>query len=137
MMNNVYNKIRTSGGRLTQIKRAIVDILSEKKCLLTKDVIIDRLNAQKITPNRSTIYRELHFLEKNKIIIKNTILGIDHYEIFQDDHYHLVCMSCNMIRHIDIDNNLIKKEEHIGQKNDFNIINHSIDLYGHCHNCQK
>ena len=135
-MKQIHQAIKDSGGRLTKIKKAIIDVLSESECLLTKNDLIKKLQAKKINPNRSTIYRELQFLTKNNIIVKNTILGVDHYEIPQEHHHHLVCLGCQKIDKIKLDNHLHKQEQQIAQQNKFNIINHSLEFNGYCHQCQ-
>lgn len=134
-MNTLHKKIKILGGRLTKNKKAIIDVLSENYCLLSKQKLVEKLKEKKIKPDRSTIYRELQFLTKNSVIIKNTISGTDYYEILQDHHHHLVCMSCNSINRVEIGNHLEKQEKQIAKQNKFNIINHSLEFYGYCHKC--
>lgn len=135
IMKNINKTIQDSGGRLTKIKKAVIDLLSENHCLLSKQELIDRLKAKKINPDRSTIYRELKFLMKNNIIIKNTIGGIDYYESPKDHHHHLVCLNCKSITRLEMDNHLEKQEKQIAKQNKFNIVHHSLEFYGHCHKC--
>ena len=136
-MNTIHKTIQSSNGRLTKTKKAIIDVLSQNHCLLSKQKMVEKLKAKKIKPDRSTIYRELKFLTKNNIIIKNTIAGIDYYEIPDDHHHHhLVCMSCNSISKVEIGNHLEKQEKQIAKQNQFNIINHSLEFYGYCPKCQ-
>ncbi|MBM3283733.1 transcriptional repressor [Candidatus Gottesmanbacteria bacterium] len=135
-MSTIQKIIRSSGGRLTKTKKAIVDVLSQNHCLLSKQELVEKLKVKKIKPNRSTIYRELQFLKKNNIIIKNTIAGVDYYEIPQDHHHHLVCMSCSSISRVEVGNHLEKQERQIAKQNKFNIINHSLEFYGYCQKCQ-
>ena len=108
-MNIIHKTIQSSGGRLTKTKKAILDVLSQNHCLLSKQELVEKLKVKKIKPDRSTIYRELQFLTTNNIIIKNTIAGIDYYEIQQDHHHHLVCVSCNSISIVEIGNHLENK----------------------------
>jgi len=135
-VNTIHKKIRIYGGRLTKTKQAIIDILSQNHCLLSKQELIEQLKAKKIRPDRSTIYRELQFLTKNNVVIKNTIAGIDYYEIPRDHHHHLVCMGCSSISSIEMCNHLEKQEKQIAKQNKFDIINHSLEFYGYCHKCQ-
>jgi len=135
IMKKIYKKIKDSGGRLTKIKKAIIGLLSENHCLLSKQELVAKLKAKKIYPNRSTIYRELQFLTNNGVVIKNTICGTDYYEIPKDRHHHLICLKCKTIDMIKMDNNLEKQEKKISKQNKFNIINHSLEFYGYCHKC--
>ena len=134
--DNIYKNIRDQGGRITKIRKEIVQILSEADCLMSQVDILVYLKKQKMCPNRSTIFRELLFLTKNSIVIKNNISGIDCYEILKDHHHHLVCISCNSIGKVEIGNHLEKQEKQIAKQNKFNIINHSLEFYGYCRNCQ-
>ncbi len=136
IMNTIHDTIKTLGGRLTKIRKAIIEILVDNHCFLTKAEIVQKLQSKKIKPNRSTLYRELIFLAKNQIVRKNTINGVDYFEIPQDHHHHLVCVSCNNIENVDIGNHLEKQEKQISKQNKFNIINHSLEFYGYCRHCQ-
>jgi len=135
-MNTIGKAIHSIGGRLTKTKKAIIDVLSENHCLLSKQELTKKLEAKTIKPDRSTIYRELQFLIKNNIIIKNTIAGVDYLEIPQNHHHHLVCMGCHSISKVTIRNYLKKQEKQIAKQNKFTIINHSLEFYGYCHHCR-
>lgn len=136
IMKTVDKTVQGSIGRLTKIKKAIINLLLENHCLLSRQELIDRLKAKKIYPDPSTIYRELKFLTNNGVIIKNTISGTDYYEIPKEHHHHLVCLKCKSIYMVKMDNHLEKQEEQIAKQNNFNIINHSLEFYGYCHRCQ-
>jgi len=135
-MEKIYKKIKDSGGRLTKIKKAIINLLSENHCLLSKKELVAKLKAKKIYPNRSTIYRELQFLTNNGVVIKNTISGTDYYEIPKDRHHHIICLKCKNIKKVEIGNYLKKQGKKIVKENKFIITNYSIEFYGYCHKCQ-
>ena len=136
-MSKIHQKIKQAGGRLTKTRKEIIKILSVGDCLLSKLKIVKKLKNHGIKPDRSTIYRELQFLTQNNIIIKNTIAGIDYYEIPQDHHHHLICVKCKTIKKINIGNHLVKQEKQIARQNKFNIINHSLEFYGICKSCKN
>jgi Fur family ferric uptake transcriptional regulator len=135
-MQTIHNSIRSSGGRLTKIKKAIIAILSSGHCLLAKQDLVDQLNAQGVHPDRSTLYRELQFLTRNGVVHKCSIAGVEYYEIPQDHHHHLICMSCNTIVKVLLGNHLQKQEKQLARQNKFTILNHSLEFYGYCHKCQ-
>jgi Fe2+ or Zn2+ uptake regulation protein len=60
-MNTIHNTIKTLGGRLTKTRKAIIEILSDNHCFLTKAEIVQKLQDKKIKPDRTTFYRELLF----------------------------------------------------------------------------
>lgn len=135
---NIYTNIRTGGGRITKIRREIIRYLSEEDCLLSKSDMLAYLKKNDIQPNRSTLYRELLALTKSGVIIKNNISGIDYYEISNDHHHHhhLVCIKCNSIQKVEMEDHLRIQEREITKQTQFNIINHSLEFYGLCRNCQ-
>ena len=134
--DSIYKNIRAQGGRITKVRGEIVQILCKADCLMPQADILACLKKQKMNPNRSTIFRELLFLTKNNILIKNNISGVDCYEIQQDHHHHLVCLNCNSIIKIEVGGHLAKQEKQIAKRNKFDIINHSLEFYGYCRNCQ-
>lgn len=134
--DQIYQTIKASGGRLTKTRKAIVDILFNSCCLMTEQDMKVELAKQSQRPNRSTLFREFAFLVKHAIVIKNTISGVDYYEIPQDHHHHLVCLTCNSIDKIHIGNHLEKQEQKIAKQTKFSITNHSLDFYGYCKDCK-
>lgn len=135
-LDAIYKKIWSKGGRLTKTRKAIIEILYESGCVLSSSDIMFRLKARNIRPNRSTTYRELVFLVQNNIITKNTISHKDYFELPDDHHHHLVCVSCNSIQKVVIGNHLRQHEKKIERENSFEIINHSLEFYGLCKDCR-
>ncbi len=136
--DTIFQNIRNQGGRLTRLRKEIVQILVEEDCLLSSAKLLSRLNKLNLTPNRSTIFRELLFLTSKQIILKNNISGVDYYEIpcEQHHHHHLVCLKCHAISKIEIEDQLAAQEKKITKQNKFRIINHSLEFYGYCRKCQ-
>ena len=132
----IFQKIRACNGRITKIKQSIVDILLQKGCLISQSDILGHLKKKKISPDRSTLFRELSFLTKNQIILKNTIADIDYYEIPHRHPHHAICMKCNQIDKVDACSSLKKQEKEISEKNNFHTINHSLEFYGYCQKCR-
>jgi Fur family ferric uptake transcriptional regulator len=134
----IYKNIRIQGGRITKIRKAIVQIIFASECLISQADIISQLKVMKLYPDRSTLFRELLFLNKNNIVFKNTLLGIDYYEIQRDHHHHLVCINCKTIEKFAIrELSMVEEGNLIAKKRNFNIINHSLEFYGLCHNCSR
>ena len=51
-------------------------------------------------------------------------------------HHHLICLKCNKIIKVEMTNQLVIEEKRLAKKNNFNIVNHSLDFYGYCQKCQ-
>lgn len=133
----LIQSIRSQGGRITPTRKAILTMLTSCDCLMSQADIILYLRKRKIHPNRSTLFRELLFLSQNHIVTKNTITGVDYYEIPDKHHHHLVCLQCKTIEKVEIGNHLERQEKEIFRKNHFNITGHSLEFYGYCRHCKS
>ena len=131
-----YQAIKAKGGRLTKTRMAIIDILVWSHCLMSLAELRIELDRRSLSPDRSTLFRELQYLSKNAIVIKNTISGINFYEIPHDHHHHLVCLECNSIDKITIDDRLEGQEKQIAKQNKFTVTSHSLEFYGYCKKCR-
>jgi Fe2+ or Zn2+ uptake regulation protein len=133
----IYQNIRVQGGRLTKIRKEIVQILLAEDCLVSSAKLLTYLNKLKLSPNRSTIFRELLFLTNKQIVVKNNISGVDYYEIpCEHHHHHLICLKCKAISKVEIVDQLKEQEQQIAKQNKFKIVNHSLEFYGYCRKCQ-
>lgn len=136
-MESIQDKIKEVGGRCTKLREKIMEMLTKKSCFLSKSEITLELKKQGIEPDRSTIYRELNFLVRNNLVIEEAIAGIDYYEIPSDHHHHLICLGCNSIKKVDMENYLEMQEKQIAKKNNFQITHHALEFYGYCQNCKN
>jgi len=134
-IDEIYKQINNLGGRLTKVRKVILDSLINSDCLMSQDCILKALKKNDLKPNRSTIFRELTYLVKTNTIIKNTINSIDYYEIPKAHHHHLVCLKCHEISKIEIKDHFEIEEKKISKEKKFNILNHSLEFYGYCENC--
>ena len=134
-IEEIHNKIRSKKGRITKTRKAIIEALFNSGCMLSPSEIASKM---KIKANRSTIYRELIFLYRNNIVAKSSCLNKSCFEIIKEHHHHhLVCLRCNSFIKIPASGEITRKEKDIANKNNFKIINHSLDFYGLCSKCQK
>jgi len=127
--------------KLTQIRKKIILFFKKQRKPIAYDKIIDYLKKNNISFNRSTVFRNLNFLEKEGIIQKlNFGDGISRYEFLKQDdhHHHIVCLKCKKtIDFFDEDlDRLVKKIEKKFEKNKkFKIKSHQFEFFGYCQNC--
>jgi Fur family zinc uptake transcriptional regulator len=134
----IFKEIRSKGGRITRVRSEIVKMLAGEGCLISRAAIMKRLKKLRMEPDRSTLFRELHFLAENGVIVRNDISGVDYYEIQTGGHHHhLVCLSCNAIKKVDMKKHLEEQEKEIARNNKFEIITHSLEFYGYCGECKN
>ena len=54
----------------------------------------------------------------------------------QHHHHHLICLSCGRV--FSFNGDLLETlEEYIRDKNGFQVVDHKVQLYGHCKECQE
>jgi len=127
--------------KITRIRKKILLFFKKQKKPITYDKIVDYLKKSNFNFDRSTVFRNLNFLEKEGIIQKlNFGDGVSRYELVKEDnhHHHIVCLNCK--KTIDFFNKdldrLIKKIEKKFEKNKkFKIRSHQFEFFGYCQNC--
>ena len=51
-------------------------------------------------------------------------------------HHHLICTRCNAV--IEVEDDLLEElEDRIGKEYEFKIVDHSLQFFGICKQCQK
>lgn len=137
MKDTIYN-LKSKGHRITKARKAIIGIFENEKMPLSVGELGAKLKKQRIKVNKTTLYREIDFLQSQKIITEIN-LGEDkkRYEIADNaHHHHLVCLNCKKVDDIDLQNDLSKQEVQIKKTKNFKVINHSLEFFGLCKNCQ-
>lgn len=128
--------------RFTPQRRLVLEIFLEnrERHLSAEEVFnFSRERGEEI--GLATIYRTLELLEDLGLIHKlNFGDGRSRYELAHQDisdhhHHHLVCLGCDGIFEVE-DDLLHQLEEVIEKKHGFDIVNHNLQFYGYCSNCQ-
>ncbi|EEG77577.1 ferric uptake regulator, Fur family [Dethiobacter alkaliphilus AHT 1] len=89
----------------------------------------------------ATIYRTLDLLEELNIVHKLHFGdGRSRYELChvssEHHHHHLVCLNCNQI--LEVKEDLLHQLETVIEKeHGFHIIDHRVQFYGYCAQCDK
>ena len=133
----ILNNLKEKGFRMTEIRREILKTIAKSKKPLDYFGIKKDLLKRKKEADKATIYREISFLKEQGIIKELRFKSAaKFYEILSDHHHHIVCTECESIDHVKLEENLDKEEEIIAKKNNFKILNHSLEFYGICEKCQ-
>jgi len=90
-----------------------------------------------VKANKTTIYRQMETLTtKGHISEVDLGDGTKRYELStKGHHHHLVCMKCNSIAECDINDDFSEIEISIRKQKKFQILKHSLEFFGLCHNC--
>jgi len=147
--------LRAQGHRLTKIRRSILDLFGEESpvgtCrLLSAGDIQKSLAGRKVPANKTTIYRELAFLQAEKIIREVPLRdGMRRYEFAgvakipdtHSGHHHLVCVNCHKVEEAILGKEAAAKAaaqaKVILKTKRFKVINQPQEFFGLCGDCQS
>lgn len=134
----ILKKLRTEGFRLTRARQSIIDLLSASNVPLSLTDVKKNLVKKGVRADRTTIYREVLFLKGKKMICEIPIgMGKRGYKVCQDEHHHhLICVRCNKVEEMVFKKTLAPQENEISQRKDFKVLDHLLEFYGLCGDCQ-
>lgn len=136
-LNDIKRLFHKKGLRLTQQRQFLLHLLANSdQPLPVEELFIHFLNnSQKVS--LSTIYRSLEVLVEHNFVDK-TILYDDnkaYYSLHQGHRHFITCLSCKTMT--EIEHCPIKQiEETIADKTNFQVMDHKLELYGLCPECQ-
>jgi len=135
--SHLISKPKDKSYRFSAVRNFILLSLSKSKKPLSAFDLQKILRLNKLSTNKTTVYRELDFL-KNQNSIEEFKLddGVRRYEVCSNHHHHTVCLKCRKIKCVKLDKELSEQEKKIEKNNKFKIISHSLEFYGLCHKCQ-
>jgi Fur family ferric uptake transcriptional regulator len=143
----LQNQLKNQGYRLTDSRKAILDILTNTDEHLSAEDIYMKVHADYPGIGLTTVYRTLELLVKLGMIFKFDFGDSRaRYELAYSPrgmrhHHHLVCTNCGRIidytdfikEEIDL---LQKTEAGLSKKYNFKITNHLIQFSGVCSECR-
>ncbi len=136
------DKIRAKGLHLTILKEKIIGVFEKTKEPLSVQELLNALKRHKLSPHKTTLYRELESLVGVSILEELKLHdGLRSYELKHkktNHHHHFICEECSEV--IDFNNSdleqLIKKVEFTFKRKGVAVQNHALNLYGLCAQCQ-
>lgn len=136
--DEIVKKLRKEGFRITPVRKAIIDILSEKPSTLSLLDIKHCLQTKGIKADRTTLYRELLFLKRQGTLceIPNG-KGKKGYKICEEGHHHhLICLRCQRVEEVFLKKSMASVEREIVRRKSFKVLDHLLEFYGFCRDCQ-
>lgn len=118
-------------------KLKVVEYLKNHKNHPSAEEIFEEIRKEIPTITLATVYRILNNLVENGKIIKIEYGNKSFFDIFDEKHYHLICVNCNTIYDVYDERlmNLIEKNLHENVDNE--IFGYSLIFYGLCEKCKK
>ena len=136
-VDQIIQNIRAAGHRMTPVRRSLLGLLKEHEKPHTSDEIRLFLERKGVQVNKTTVYRELDFLQKEKVI--SPVHFRDRavrYELNRKHHHHVICESCGLVMDVEISHDLDKVQKQIERQTKFIIKNHALEFFGFCKKCQ-
>lgn len=123
----------------TILNQALLEVFKETCNPISALEIKKKLSIKKLSPNKSSLYRQLEKLEENWFL-QSVVLNswIKHFEVKKENCYHFVCEECKEISCFEdeiISSKISLKIKELEQ-DWFSINNTNLFLNGFCKSCK-
>ncbi len=131
-------RLRAAGKRITPQRRLVLDVLSRAERHLDAHDIYEQGRKRDPHLSLSTVYRTLGALKETGLVRELHLDGEQHhYELDrQDEHSHLVCLSCGRVIEVDSDV-LAQVVAAASESHDFEVVTAHVELVGYCASCRQ
>jgi Fur family ferric uptake transcriptional regulator len=132
--------IATEGGRMTNARRVILDVIAGSHEHLTAEAIIAQAQKRDRTVNASTVYRTLVFLKTHGLIKSRYFDQDNHREVFEPtpntEHYHFTCSRCGAV--IEFESRYVASlRRQLQDEHGADVTRACVCLTGLCVTCKK
>lgn len=122
---------------MTKNRIALLELFLKEESPLSVEAIQKKLKQKRLTTDASTIYRELEFLVREKVV--EELRFKENKRLFESGfkghHHHLFCLKCEKIEEMEMDDDLEYLEQKIKRKNKFKVESHTLEFFGICARC--
>lgn len=121
--------------RNTKQRKEVYEAVKGVNKHLTAEQVMSILEKKNIKIGLATVYRNLNYLSKNKMIRKFEQEGVVLYDGNPEAHDHLHCVMCN--QYFDIPSTMTNENlKSIRQNWNFEVVDHVCIYEGICQNCR-
>lgn len=125
--------------RMTRQRAAVAEVLEEQDEFRSAQQLHEVLRSRGDSVGLATVYRTLQTLaDADEVDHLRNAAGEVLYRRCEraEHHHHLVCRSCR--RTVEIDGPTVEAwAAKVGAAHDFTDIDHTIELWGTCHECRS
>jgi Fur family ferric uptake transcriptional regulator len=135
---DILTQLKNKGIKLTKHKIQVLQLFNVHRHLDALQ-IFKLLKDQYVNISLATVYRILTKLEQNSIIQKHNFNNEQStYELMHPDehHDHMICLSCKQVTEF-VNHKIEELQQTIANKEQFEIVSHTLNLYGICRKCQQ
>ena len=130
-MNNIEEKCKTKGVRLTDQRKVIAAVMSNSNDHPDVDELHKRVNKINKKISIATVYRTVKLFEESGILEKHDFKGGKaRYEQSPEEHHdHLIDInSGEIIEFVDEDIEILQSK--VAKKFGYKLVDHKLELYG-------
>ena len=130
--------MRERGFKSTRQRGLIAAEFFRKHRHLTVEELLEKVRRQDASVGHATVYRTLKLLTEAGLAFKREFGdGRARFEhVTARHHDHMICLDCGEIA--EFENEAMERlQEKICRGHRFRMLNHKMELYGQCRNCQK
>ncbi len=131
------NRLRDAGHRITDARRAVLEVLLGAGGHLTSAEVLDGVETLNPDVSRASVFRALELLS-DMAVIRPTFLEArtPTYVLLTDQghHAHLICTTCQHVIELE-DCHVEPLEQHLAEKHHMDITGHLLEFYGTCEAC--
>jgi Fur family ferric uptake transcriptional regulator len=134
--DDLIQRLRERGERLTVQRRLVLEILCEQGDHLTVQDIQRRLQPQGIDLAETTVYRILQWLKEIGFVSQTDLgqQGIVYQLVSCDPHHHLVCLVCGAV--LDVDDEVVALlRDYLRREYGFEPRIDHMAIFGRCRDC--
>ena len=137
-LDQMISKLREHEHRITPQRIAILKILAKSKAHPGVESIYEQVKPDFPTTSLATVYKTVTLAkELGEVMELGFSEGGNRYDGSNPSpHPHLICLRCKKILDPDIDL-LSDMTLEVARESGFKIVNHRLDFFGVCPECQK
>jgi len=130
-MNNIEEKCKTKGVRLTDQRRVIADVMSNSDDHPDVDELHKRVNKIDKKISIATVYRTVKLFEESGILEKHAFKGgkARYEEAPEEHHDHLIDINSGAIIEF-VDKDIEALQNKVAKNLGYNLVDHKLELYG-------
>jgi Fur family ferric uptake transcriptional regulator len=119
-----------AGLKMTGQRKIIVNVLETSEDHPSVEDVLDRAKAIDSSVSMATVYRTLSLLDEMDLVIKHEFKeGFARFEVNEDHHHHLIDLESGDVIEFQSEK-LEKLKEEIARELGYELIDHTLELYG-------
>ena len=137
-LNQMVEKLRERDYRITPQRLAVLKILATSTVHPSVEQVYEQIKIDFPTTSLATVYKTVSLIKEIGEVLELVFSdGSNRYDGNKPyPHPHLVCTRCKKIIDPDL-SSLRDMTEELAQETGFRIINHRLDFFGICPDCQN